>query len=118
MTKAVCSVSSFPNINDQELEGVVGATGTRAEKAVIDGIDWTIGKFDPSFSKKDCAGRYGYIGWGYGTATGTAATLLMASGSKLNKVVGGVAGGALGLYGARLQSIYVDNCKAKQAAGG
>jgi hypothetical protein len=117
MTKLdVCSlsVSSFRNVDDDELTAIVGGqSGTRVERAVIDGLDWGLSKITSDWDKKDCAGRYGYIGWGYGTATGTTATLLMASGSKANKVVGGIAGGALGLYGARLQSIYVDNCRAK-----
>jgi hypothetical protein len=111
--------SCLPAIDEAELERVVGGEATRAEKWAMNTVDRAISYFDPTWTKSDCAGRYGYIGWGYGWSTGTASTLLLAGGgNKATKVVGGVLGGVTGLYGARLQREYVENCKAKQAAAG
>ena len=110
------ALSQLHTIDEAELVAVIGGEATRVEKWAMDGVDWVASKLDSNWNKKDCAGRYGYIGWGYGWSTGTASTLMLAN--KGSRLVGGLLGGATGLYGARLQSNYVENCKAKQAAGG
>ena len=112
-------LSSLPTIDGEELATVVGGEATRAEKAIMNGVDSAISYFDPSWAKSDCAGRFGYIGWGYGSSTGIASTLLMATGGgKLKKAAGVALGLATSFYGARLQKNYVDNCKANQEGGG
>ena len=101
------------HLSDVQLAGVRGGEATAPEKWVMDGVDWLISKGDSTWNQKDCAGRFGYLGWGYGYSTGIATTLLIAGG---RKKVGALVGGVTSFYGARLNSNYVDNCKAKQAA--
>lgn len=106
-------------VTHEELERVVGAGEPNwPEKKAMNGIDWGLSYVDSGWKKSDCAGRFGYIGHVYGWSTGVASTLLLAAGRAKHKLLGVAVAGVTGLYGARLQSNYVDNCKANQAADG